>query len=124
MVSLSQELEQRVAILKRTTARSWESDLKRTSPVDTGNMKAKTTVKESPRSITATVDTDYAQYVSEGTRPHKIVAKNKQALSFVWRGVRVTVRSVNHPGTQPNDWFTNSVKSLPDRMQRIWAAIQ
>jgi len=123
-MELLTEFNQRVRILERTAARSWESDLRRTSPVDTGLMKSKTTVRDAPGSITATVDTDYALYVSEGTRPHKITAKNKQALSFMWKGVRITVRSVNHPGTQPNEWFTNSVKNLPDRMQRIWAALQ
>ena len=123
-MTLRQEFDQRLRILERTTARAWESDLKRTSPVDTGNMKAKTTVRDSPGSITATVDTEYAEYVSGGTRPHKITARSKQALSFMWKGVRVTVRSVNHPGTQPNPWFTDSVKALPDRMQRIWAALR
>jgi hypothetical protein len=40
----------------------------------------------------------YAADVEFGTRPHKIVPKNKKAL--FWRGARHPVKSVNHPGSR------------------------
>lgn len=122
-MDLTQELAQRVRILSRRTAAEWETELRRTSPVDTGNMRGKTTVTDRPGSIEAKVDTDYAQFVSGGTAPHKIVAKNVQALSFTWHGRRIVVRSVNHPGTQANSWFTDSVRRLPGMMQRVWGSL-
>lgn len=123
-MGLREDLDQRVRILQRRTTSEWESDLKRTSPVDTGNMRQKTTVRDRPGTIEATVDTDYAQFVSEGTAPHKITARRPGgALRFQWRGQTVIVRSVNHPGTQPNPWFTDSVKRLPSVMQRIWGSL-
>ena len=122
-MGLTEEFKQRVRILERRTAVEWEADLKRTSPVDTGNMKAKTTVRDRSGTLEAVVDTDYAAYVSGGTRPHKITARNVQALSFVWRGRRVTVRSVNHPGTRANPWFTDSVRRLPATFQRVWSTL-
>jgi hypothetical protein len=121
---LKAEVRQRAVIVGRLTAREWEAELKRTTPVDTGNMRTKTTVTDRPGVIEAKVDTDYAQYVSGGTRPHKITARNKSALRFTWKGQTVIVRSVNHPGTQANPWFTDSVKRLPDTMQRIWAGLR
>lgn len=123
-MDLTAEFVQRLAILQRTTARNLEAELKRTNPVDTGLMQSKTRVTDGPGFIEATVDTPYAEFVSEGTKPHKITARNKQALSFMWHGRRITVRSVNHPGTQPNPWFRNTVRDLPDTMQRVWAAIR
>ncbi len=43
-------------------------------------------------------DTSYARYVENGTRPH-LIAGNPN-LQFVWKGVRVNFRYVNHPGTE------------------------
>lgn len=40
----------------------------------------------------------YASFVEEGTRPHKIPAKNGGMLVFEWQGRTMRVRSVNHPG--------------------------
>lgn len=52
-------------------------------------------------------DKPYAGYVEEGTRPHRIVAKNGRALRFLGRdGNYVFRRAVNHPGTRPY-WFLN-----------------
>lgn len=40
----------------------------------------------------------YGLFVHNGTRPHLIVGN--PTLTFVWKGVRVHFRYVNHPGTQ------------------------
>jgi hypothetical protein len=45
-------------------------------------------------------------YIIEGTRPHVIRARNAQALHFYWAkmGQDVFFKSVQHPGTKPNDF--------------------
>ncbi len=47
--------------------------------------------------------TDYAYYVHEGTKPHKIYPKNGKAL--FWPGAAHPVRVVNHPGTKGNPFM-------------------
>lgn len=124
---MRRELAQRARIFGRTLANEWERDLKRTNPVDTGNMRDRTTVRDQASArgvtVTATVDTDYAVYVSEGTRPHVIAARNAQALRFTWNGRVVYFKSVNHPGTRPNPWWTDSIDRLPGLSARVWRAI-
>jgi hypothetical protein len=45
----------------------------------------------------------YAPLVEFGTAPHRIEAKDKKAL--FWPGANHPVRSVQHPGTKPNDYM-------------------
>lgn len=124
--SLRKEFDQQVRILGRSLATKWESELRRTNPVDTGLMRSRTKVRESRNpqgiSVTATVDTEYAEMVSGGTRPHVITARG-QALRFNWHGKTVYFKSVHHPGTKPNPWFTDSVKHLPRLAADIWNAL-
>lgn len=46
---------------------------------------------------------NYAIFVHEGTKPHKILPKNKKAL--FWSGAAHPMKSVNHPGTRPNQFM-------------------
>jgi len=50
----------------------------------------------------------------EGTEPHPIHARRKPFLVFYWpKTARVMrLRSVNHPGTQPNRYLTDSLADL------------
>jgi hypothetical protein len=50
----------------------------------------------------------YARYVHEGTRPHTIYPRSKQAL--YWKGAASPVASVNHPGTRPNPFLTDALE--------------
>lgn len=93
------------------------SDLKRTAPVDTGDLRTATTVKvtsTTPTSITAEalIDVDYGVFVVQGTRPHIITPKRAQALRFYWpkMGGVVYFKSVQHPGTAANGFFTRVVQ--------------
>jgi hypothetical protein len=54
------------------------------------------------------VDHPAAGYVINGTRPHPIVAKGG-ALKFEWKGRTVYFKSVNHPGTKPNNFVWRAV---------------
>ncbi len=53
----------------------------------------------------------YAAFVEEGTKPHVILPRSKQAL--YWPSAAHPVKKVNHPGTAPNPF-----------MERIVAAAQ
>ena len=56
------------------------------------------------------------------TRPHKITAKNKSALSFFIGGKAVVVKSVNHPGSKipARPYLRPSVEeSLPRLRERV-----
>lgn len=53
----------------------------------------------------------------EGTEPHLIRARNSPVLVFWWPkiGQLMRVRYVNHPGTQPNRYLTDSLAALRRR---------
>lgn len=71
--------------------------------VDTGRLRASIThrIVVSPGGSYAEVGSavEYAAFVEYGTRPHRIIARNAQAL--YWRGAAHPVRAVNHPGSRP-----------------------
>jgi phage gpG-like protein len=46
---------------------------------------------------------EYARYVEEGTEPHRIVPRVKQAL--FWPGADHPVLAVNHPGTRARPYL-------------------
>lgn len=46
-------------------------------------------------------------FLLNGTRPHTITARRGQALRFAWGGGIHFYRSVNHPGTRPNNVLQN-----------------
>lgn len=127
--ALKRELRQRAQITARRVALEWEDQVQSSEPVKTGQMKAKTRMRDQPTAsgfrITGEVDTSYAEFVSLGTRPHRIVPRNAQALRFYWprKGGIVYFRSVNHPGTQPNDFWTKPLSKLPQTIQGIWTEV-
>ncbi len=49
-------------------------------------------------------------YVINGTRPHQIRPRTRQALRFTVGGRVVFAKIVNHPGTKPDDFMN---KALP-----------
>ena len=124
---LRQELKQRTVITARLAAHEGEQVLKRRSPIKSGEMRNRSTVRSrtDPRGamIELEVDTDYAEYVRSGTRPHRITARNAEALRFDWRGDTVFFRSVNHPGTQPNRWFDDTVRDMGRIISRAWGQV-
>ena len=60
----------------------------------------------------------YSLYVHEGTKPHYIFPKNKQAL--YWEGARHPVKSVYHPGTSSNPYMLNIVKKSQVTINKIF----
>jgi len=97
-------------------ARLVESRAKVLAPVDTGRLRAsiKITRKLTIRGVGYAVGTDveYATYVENGTRPHKIRPKAKQALRFKVGGKYVFAAVVNHPGTRANPFLARAVREV------------
>jgi Bacteriophage HK97-gp10, putative tail-component len=60
----------------------------------------------------------YAGYVEFGTAPHVITAKNAKAL--YWPGALHPVKSVNHPGTKPNDYMGRIVRASQDDINEMF----
>lgn len=121
------QLTRKVTSAARILADDWERELKDNSPVDSGEMRERTKADVSARfggiEVTAIVDTDYAQMVSSGTRPHVITPRTAQSLRFVASsGDVVFAQRVNHPGAQADTWWTDATRRLPDMVQRAWRA--
>ena len=82
-------------------------------PVRTGNLGR--TIGEMPQVYTpfhvdggVEATADYAAPVHEGSRPHRIAARNAEMLRFVWHGQEVFRRSVWHPGTRARPFLRNA----------------
>lgn len=123
---LRRDLTERATRAARGTATEWERILRRTSPSDTGYLAQQTTVtarQSSPTtiSIDAKVDAPYASILRTGQRPHPITPRNPNGvLAFDVDGQTVFTRRVNHPGTQPDSWWDDAIRNLPDLIQREW----
>lgn len=99
-------------------------DLKRDAPAVTGELRRKTGAEfrgETLREVRAeaVIDVEYAIFVTEGTRPHKIVPRTKKALAFNWpkAGGTVVLASVSHPGTRANEFFQRVVNRWQQYLQ-------
>jgi ribosomal protein L5 len=64
----------------------------------------------------------YAGFVISGTPPHIIRAKDKP-LRFQIGGRVVFARSVNHPGTKPNDFFSRALQAEQRRIEDEMAEV-
>lgn len=87
------------------------------APVKTGKLRSEIRQIDAPRKVTVMpVGIDYNVYVVEGTRPHVIRAKRKKALAWDQHGKKMIRRQVNHPGTKPNPYMTDSAKVVMERL--------
>lgn len=57
-------------------------------------------------------NTDYAEFVNDGTRPHVIRPRQAQVLRFTVGGRVVFARVVHHPGTRPNPFLDRAVREI------------
>jgi Bacteriophage HK97-gp10, putative tail-component len=87
------------------------------APVRTGRLRSSIRA-EPPRifslrgSVTVGSDLEYAAHVNDGTRAHKITAKNAKALRFHIGGKLVFVKSVNHPGTKGTKFLDRALREV------------
>lgn len=71
--------------------------------------------------IDLVADTDVAQFTNKGTRPHRISARNRRAISFTVGMTRVAVKYVDHPGTTGTHWWDNVLARRSDIIRRALA---
>lgn len=65
------------------------------------------------------------RYITEGTKPHPIVARRAPFLRFYWPKVGRVVyfRSVNHPGTKANRFYNRALaRWMPEARTEMMAA--
>lgn len=94
-------------------ARNVESQAKLNCPVDGGRLRSSITheVDRDGGGLVARIgsNVEYARYVEEGTKPHRIVARHKKALH--WKGARHPVLAVNHPGTRARPYLRPALQA-------------
>lgn len=87
------------------------------APIDEGALVASRRTEAFGTVARLSYDAEHASYQDEGTGPHTI--EGNPFLAFEVGGVRVVVRSVQHPGSTVNKgWFTDSVQAWPEFVQR------
>lgn len=57
-------------------------------------------------------DVEYAAFVNDGTRPHIIRPRTKQALRFVIGGRVVFAKVVHHPGTRARPFLDKALREV------------
>ena len=116
-----QEFDQKVRRLMDDLKDLAEKWVRREAPHKTGRLKSATRHEgqgDHRRVFVAKTVAPYFDYVVDGTRPHTIVPKNKQAL--FWPGAGHPVKMVKHPGTKPNDYVTRAFRNMmPDVDRKI-----
>ena len=85
-------------------------------PVDTGNLRShhRMAVRELKTMVKGEVvnDAKYAAAVHDGSPPHTIRARRKQALRFTVGGETIIVRSVRHPGAKGRPWLRDAAEKV------------
>lgn len=100
-----------------TAARQVLNRAKVLAPVDTGRLRASIRI-EARRTATLRSkfvigsDVFYAPYVNDGTRPHIIRPRTKQALRFRVGGRTVFAKVVHHPGTRARPFLDDALKQV------------
>lgn len=81
--------------------------------VDTGRLRSSITweIREVPTGLVARIGTnvEYARFVEEGTEPHDIYPRTKQAL--FWPGADHPVAVVHHPGGQAYPYLAPALEA-------------
>lgn len=117
------DLENGAADALADTAQALANEANLKAPIgETGDLSRGAQVTQNPSPgafMTATVenDTPYASFVDEGTGAHPI--DGNPFLAFTVGGQRVVVRHVNHPGTSPQPFWTDTFNesTFADQLQ-------
>lgn len=84
-------------------------------PVDTGRLRASIKGRANRTwtlrpQFTVSSNVDYASMVQDGTRPHIIRPRTKQALKFTVGGQVVFAKVVHHPGTRARPFLDRALR--------------
>lgn len=127
---LRREVRQKGERIARAAVVQMQGELRQNSPIDTGNLRNKTTVRVlsvgDQITAEAVADTPYAEPVIRGARPHIIRAKKPGGfLRFPDQGgVFIFRRSVNHPGNKPNPYWEEHMRRWTQYLQQAVARLR
>lgn len=123
----------KTALLRRyttamaNTAPTVERKLKAAAPKDTRELEQSINVSASGLTISVVVAAEHASFTREGTQPHIIRPRKGQYLAFQWDAApesvrrlpdgRALARQVQHPGTDPNPWYDDTLAEFPDDLE-------
>lgn len=102
----------------RTVAPQVVARAKVLAPVDTGRLRASIGPPQYKRSFTLRpraeigANVAYAKMVHDGTRPHVIRPRTKQALRFRVGGRVVFAKVVHHPGTRARPFLDRALREV------------
>ncbi len=105
----------------RLAAESAERKAREVAPVRSGTLRDSVTHRSATGSeniarYDVIASAKYASFVSQGTRPHLIVARRKRALHFFVGGKEVFAQRVRHPGTKPNPFWWLTLSHAADQL--------
>lgn len=120
-MTLADDFQRRYEAAVRAAAPLLARSLTGTAPTRTGALRRAITVRPSGLRAAVDVNVPYATFLTEGTRPHPIVARRASVLRFFWGriGKVVYFRRVNHPGTKPNLWYRDALDTWPTILSRV-----
>lgn len=119
---LHREMRRGVDRAARLAAEAAERKAREVAPVRTGNLRGSVSHRPATGSDSVArhdviASAKYASFVSEGTRPHLIVARRKRALHFFVGGREVFTQRVRHPGTKPNPFWWLALSHAADQLR-------
>lgn len=97
----------------------WEA--KKEAPVDKGILRKYIRSRVNADHAIVYNNIAYALYVHEGTKTHLIKPKEKKGL--FWNGANHPVKSVRHPWTKANPFFTRALENSQSRIQKRFSEI-
>ena len=108
----------------REMARALEGHAKDEAPVRSGRLRddlegVVTRSKTEPIKVRARSQQELLGWIVRGTPPHIIEASPGSALHWTEGGVDFFAKSVQHPGTQPNDFLSRAADNARDDMEAI-----
>lgn len=89
-------------------------------PEKTGKLKASVTHRHDANGGEITIGANYALFVHEPTKPHKIMGR--PILAFAHGGTTVFARYVNHPGTKGNPFIDRGLDKASDDIEAAMLA--
>lgn len=110
----------RVAGLEHAAAQTLLAALKAATPARTGALRASIVARAAGASGVGFYGLAYGKLLVQGTRPHVIVPRTKQALA--WPGAGHPVRRVQHPGTRPDDFPRRAVDAATPVLRALLLA--
>ena len=109
--------DQVVVDLRRATSNTVQAtahQIRSDAPEKTGELREKmhTHVRSNKDGASGDVQltANHASFVRDGTSAHTITARNAQTLRFTIAGRVVFRKSVQHPGTKPNDFTKGGIE--------------